>query len=75
MVVHSQDDRASRLKYLVAEFKKRRTFLQVGISDTHASLLHLLMLLSTNPVGSGGTIHDYEPIEFGIGGVHDNLPE
>lgn len=52
-MIHSQDERANRLKYLLQEFKKRKTFKQVGISDTHACLLQLLMCLSVNPTGAG----------------------
>jgi hypothetical protein len=39
LVLHSQDERANRLKYLVTEFKKRKTFDQVGVSDTHMCLI------------------------------------
>jgi hypothetical protein len=76
LVIHSQDERANRLKYLVSEFRKRKTFDQVGVSDTHMCLIQLLMLLSTNPTGAGGGIDDFSlPTSVpGIGGVHDNLP-
>ena len=76
LVLHSQDERANRLKYLVSEFRKRKTFDQVGVSDTHMCLIQLLMLLSENPTGAGGGIDDFSmPTSIeGIGGVHDSLP-
>ena len=78
LILHSQDERANRLKYLVSEFKKRKTFDQVGVSDTHMCILQLLMLLSINPTGAG-TLDDFSlPNHFShhdIGGVHDTLPQ
>ena len=54
LVLHSQDDRAQRLKYLIKEFKARKTLKQVGISDSHSCMIQLLMCLSVNPTGAGG---------------------
>ena len=66
------------------EFKKRKTFKQVGISDTNMSIVHLLLILSINPTGAnadndaennlqflGGNVRLQD---FGIGGVHDTVP-
>ena len=81
-MIHSQDDRAKRLKYLVDEFKKRETFKQIGISDTNMGIMKLLMCLSVNPTGAGGIEDGEEAVmlggkftNYGIGGVHDSLPE
>jgi len=55
--VHNQDDRADRFKYLVETFKSK-PMKQVGISDAHMSMVHLLFLLADNPVGPDGFIDE-----------------
>lgn len=54
LVLHSQDERAHRLQYLLGEFHKRQTFKQVGISDTHMCILLFLQCMSVNPTGAIG---------------------
>ena len=70
-VLNGQDERANRLQYLFKEFRKRDTFKQVGISETRMCLLQLVMLLSVNPTGAQS---NEGMQDFGIGGVHDDLP-
>lgn len=55
--VHNQSERAARFKYLVDSFKKK-PMRQEGISDAHMSMVHLLFLLSSNPVGQDGYIDE-----------------
>ena len=55
--VHNQHDRAARFKYLVETFKKM-PMKQEGISDSHMSMIHLLLLLSNNPVGQDGYLEE-----------------
>ena len=57
-ILHSQDERANRLQYLEQEFLKRRTFNQVGISDTHMCILFFLQCMSVNPTGAIGPALD-----------------
>ena len=64
-MIHSQDDRAKRLKYLTEEFRKRDTFKQIGISDTNMGIMKLLMCLSVNPTGAGGIEDEVEPSMLG----------
>ena len=45
------------MKYLVESFKSK-PMKQVGISDSHMSMLHLLFLLADNPVGPDGYIDE-----------------
>ena len=56
-IVHNQPERAARMKYLVETFKTK-PMKQVGISDAHMSMLHLLFLLADNPVGPDGYIDE-----------------
>ena len=55
--VHNQPERAARFKYLIDSFKKK-PMRQEGISDAHMSMVHLLFLLSSNPVGQDGYIDE-----------------
>ena len=55
--VHNQGERADRFKYLVESFKKK-PMKQIGISDAHMSMVHLLFLLADNPVGPDGYIDE-----------------
>ena len=83
LIIHSQDERADRLKYLIKEFTNRKTLKQVGMSDTHMCVINFLMCLSVNPTGAG---KDFDPEgdeaailagriqDYGIGGVNDDLP-
>ena len=55
--MHNQPERATRFKYLVDTFKTK-SMKQVGISDSHMSMVHLLFLLADNPVGPDGFIDE-----------------
>lgn len=77
LILHGQDERAARLQYLLDELDKRKgAFKQVGLSETSKCALQLLLCLSLNPTGltayeEGGLVGR---VNYGIGGVHDNLP-